>query len=134
MKNSSSFGSNSTEPFRTHLIAFARNFISANFQGRWIHVLCERPEKARDEMHKFERHRLPVRCRLLANNERDASLTDLVGDESGVFFDGKAAARLLSLTDALELMQPYPDDALISFKPGKLAVFFHHDGGVWLCQ
>ena len=127
------FGANRREPCREHLSRFAERFILPEFRHRWIHILCERPDKALKELHKFERHLDPGVCRLL-EVKGDGELTDRYGGRLGIYFDGKEPAQQLSFSDALERMRPYQDDGLISFEPGVSALFFHHDLQVWSCE
>jgi hypothetical protein len=121
------------EPFKAHLEAFVRNFIETAFRDRWLHILCERPDKALRELHKFDRQRSASRCRLVSSEDDWRAISRRVGGEEGVFFDGSAPAHLMTLAEVREAMAPYPDDGLISFLSGALAVFFHHDGSVWMC-
>jgi hypothetical protein len=126
-------GKNGAEPFRTHLEAFARNFVEGTFRDRWLHILCERPDKALNELHKFDRQRLESRCRFVSGDQDWRAISSRIGGEKGVFFDGSAPAHFMTLAEARSAMDPYPDDGLISFASGAVALFFHHDGSVWMC-
>ena len=135
MKNKVDFSANQHEPNREHLLKFAATFVRPEFRSRWVHILCERPENALVELHKFERHFDSRACSLLDPKvDRDSTLLDEFGDVTGVYFDGKSGAASLRLSEALDRMRPYQDDALLSLDPGKLGIFFHHDRMVWVCR
>ncbi len=126
-------GFQQSEESRPYLERFVKHFIERRARDRWIHLLCDRPEKAVQELHKFEHDLVPARCTRLSTSEgRDRALLNALGDAKGVFFDGRGPARGASLTEVLKGLGPFQEDALFSTAGGP-AVFFHHDGMIWLC-
>lgn len=113
---------------------FANRFVKAGSRDRWVHILCERPDKARGELHKFDRQLVAGVCRALSEPDaRPENLLWLLGDVPGFFFDGQGPAKMTSLRCVLDDMSPYQDDGLFSMNNGTRALFFHHDGAVWIC-
>jgi hypothetical protein len=118
---------------KEHLLGFADAFLKPEARERWRHLLCERPDKAREELHRFDLLHAPAACTEVERHEAAALLLRRYGATRGVFFDGSGPALFLDASSVLDRMSPYPIDALLSFVAGREAVFFHHDRAVWLC-
>jgi hypothetical protein len=113
---------------------FAHRFIQPAHSQRWIHMLCERPDKSYGALHRFDRQMVRGICHPVpGSSDRDDALAFLFGDPSGVFFDGLAPACLQSLSRTLQELPPRQDDALFTTLDGSKAIFFHHDGATWVC-
>lgn len=50
----------------------------------------------------------------------------------GVFYDFHGSPRVVPVEMLLNVNSP--GDAIYSLIPGKLAIYFFHEGEVWLCQ
>lgn len=130
----SRIGFHQNQEARACLETFVAHFIERRARERWIHILCERPEKAAHELRKFDRDRVPARCTPLSSRDsRDSSVLSAFGDAEGAFFDGRSPARMTSLAQVLKEMGPFQDDALFASAEGP-AVVFHHEGMTWLCR
>ena len=118
-----------------HLRAFAESFIAKNHIDRWIHILLEKPEKAEDYLHKFEHQLNEKYCKELGGAESfPASLSESYKSKRGVYFDGSEPPSLMTAAEAASISTEKFADAVISIVPGKLALFFHHDGWTWICE
>lgn len=116
-----------------HLSEFAKSFVEKDWIERWLHFLIEKPEKAFMELVKFERHRNKKTTSYFENN---FELEKLLGKDfekvKGIYFDGFDKAEELSLFEAFESGQG--KDALFSIQAGRLAIFFFHEGEIFLCN
>lgn len=116
-----------------HLSAFAKSFIEKEWIERWLHFLLEKPEKAFMELAKFERHR---NQRTTNCFQSKSELEELFGKDfekvKGIYFDGFEQAKELSLFDAFE--NGRSKDAFFSIQAGKLAIFFFHEGEIFICR
>jgi len=121
----------SEEEAKDHLIKFAHAFVAEEHIPRWLHIVIERPEKAKREITKFENYLNRERCYLMKGAELfSSSLSKKYGNQLGVYFDGDGPAVLKTAAEAGE----WRPDAVFSLKPGKLAVFFFHEGWAWHCE
>jgi hypothetical protein len=120
---------------RMHLAEFGRAFIARNHLDRWTHVTQERPAKAKDELGKF----------ILAIDEKfqetlygsdgfPNALAKRFSGEPGVYFDGIEEPCKVTAVEASTLAVERTADALFSIVPGRLAIFFFHEGDVILFQ
>lgn len=119
-----------------HLRAFAESFIGKNYTNRWVHLLIDKPEKAEKALCKFE-HQLDERyCKGVGYGAITfpASLAEVYGSTPGVYFDGSELPCQISVAEAATLASSRVVDAIFSLNPGKRAIFFHHDSGVWICE
>lgn len=121
------------EKIATHLYDFAKSFIEKDWIERWLHFLLEKPEKAFMELVKFERHRNKKTTSYFQNN---TEIEKLLGKDfekvKGIYFDGFDKAEELSLFEAFE--NGRSKDALFSIQAGQLAIFFFHEGEIFLCK
>ena len=84
-------------------------------------------------------HLLPLDeryCRELCGNDNFPQHIEwFAGNKAGVYFDPRQDEPVI-LRPSEAVVQAAADytDAIFSIEPGKLALFFHHDCGVWLCQ
>lgn len=124
----------SRDELREHLEAFVDAFVPPNRRDRWRLILIEKPERAKSDLYLLpldERY-----CRELRGNENFPQYIERFADNKrGVFFDPRRDEPVM-LRPSEALVQAVADytDAICSIEPGKLALFFHHDCGVWLCQ
>lgn len=63
-----------------------------------------------------------------------SSLAEVYGSQLGVYFDGSELPYKVSVAEAATLAAERFADAIFSVEAGKLAFFFHHDSGTWVCQ
>ncbi|AZP12548.1 hypothetical protein EJN92_11350 [Undibacterium parvum] len=121
----------SLEVQETHLIAFARAFILGDRAERWLHMTVENPKKARVALAKLPESLNPQFCKRISGADAwPESLTDRLGSDRGVYFNGKGAARRTIIAQAAAIR----NDAVFSLVPGKLAVCFFHEGWTWICE
>lgn len=126
----------SAEEAARHLRGFAESFIDKKHSARWIHLLIEKPEKAEKALHKFEHQLNGIFCKDIGRGQNSfpASLAEVYGANLGVYFDGSEPPCKVSVAEAATLAVERLADAIFSLESGKLAFFFHHDGGTWLCK
>jgi len=118
-----------------HLRAFAEFFIDKNYTDRWIHITIEKPEKAKHEMRKSERHLNPMYCKMMADVDAfPASLAEIYRSKQGVYFDGTEPGQYMTAPEAASLAEERNADAMFSMAAGKLAIFFFHEGWAWKCE
>jgi hypothetical protein len=118
-----------------HLRGFIAAFIQPRAQSRWEHCLLEDPEKAREHLQHFHRDLDPAHCRALRGADCfPRRLAGAYGDPVGVYFTGNSGAQLVTAAEAATLATGDFADALLSLVPGKRALCFDHDGGVWACE
>ena len=126
----------SAEEAARHLRGFAESFIDKKHSARWIHLLLEKPEKAEKALRKFEHQLNEHFCEDIGRgaNTFPASLVEVYGDRLGVYFDGIERPCKVSIAEAATLAVDRFADAIFSLESGKLAFFFHHDSGTWVCK
>lgn len=118
----------------THLRAFVASFVAPLHRSRCLHILIDAPHKARYELHKLEHWLAPQRCRKLAGSAGfPRPLHDRFGTSRGVYFDEEAECCMVTAAEAATLAAQWLD-AIFSLVAGELALFFHHDDGVYLCE
>lgn len=114
-----------------HARWFVACFVSAPHRSRWEHILIEKPEKSKTELHRLEHHLDSRQC--IA-----ASLDDLRhptrGSRPGVLFRSGTVSDFPSLAEAIDNLGSFQPDAFFCDLNHTFAVLFHHDGHVWLCQ
>jgi hypothetical protein len=71
---------------------------------------------------------------LIGSESFPVSLFEKFGNREGVFFDGIEVPCKLTASEAASLKEERDVNALFSIIPGKLALFFFHDGDVMLCE
>lgn len=124
----------SRDLLREHLESFVDAFVPEKRRDRWRLILIEKPQRAKSEMHLLpldERY-----CRQLVGNEHfPQHIEGLATAKRGVYFDpNRDEPVMLHPNEAVVQAVADYADAICSIEPGKLALFFHHDRGVWLCQ
>ncbi|MFN2407124.1 MAG: hypothetical protein ABR594_13805 [Pyrinomonadaceae bacterium] len=125
----------SPEEAQDHLRAFAESFIKKAFVDRWLHITLEKPKKAEEELRKFENHLDARYCTMLHGADSfPVSLAEAYGSKRGVYFDGSEPACRMTAPEASSLATERNADALFSLTPGKLALFFFHEGYAWKCE
>lgn len=121
----------SAAELKMHLAEFGHAFVSRDRRERWTHITQERPEKAKDEIGKLiwetnEQLHEP----LFGSNGFPNALKKRFGNKMGVYFNGIDEPCKVTAVEASSLAASYPVDALFSIMPGKLAIFFFHEGDV----
>jgi hypothetical protein len=116
-------------PPEEHLDAFVDAFVVREKKDRWKTLLARRGAKGIAESHKL-RDALDGRfCTRVAHGDV-ATLGP--ADRACVFFDFWSDPEA---TTAKAALARGPDtDAIASLDPGRLAVYFFHEGEVWLCR
>jgi hypothetical protein len=118
-----------------HLRAFVSAFINADAQGRWDHCLFAVPQRAQQQLQRFHLNLDPAYCRELQGGEGfPLRLAEVYGNQVGVYFDCESNALIVTAAEAATLVVEYGVDALLSLVPGKRALCFDHDGGIWACE
>jgi hypothetical protein len=143
----------SLEEVELHLQAFIREFVVPDEQSRWRELLIDRRsewDRPLPKTHPNPRHIKMVHkiwhlfmirsvdsryCRQIPNGQRVATTFDaMVGKGPGVYYSpGNLPCRMVTM-EASELLYKDDSNALLSFQPGKKALFFAHSNGVWLCE
>jgi hypothetical protein len=121
----------SPELAKEHLEAFSKAFIDKKYLERWRFLIVERPTRAKRELRKFDWHLNDDRCRLIEAYEADPEiLSQQFGSKLGVYFDGTRPPSLMTVAEAAG----FQEDAIFSLEPGRLAIFFFHEGWAWICE
>lgn len=113
---------------REHLDAFVDAFVVRDKKDRWKTLLARRGAKGIAESHKL-REALDPRFCTRVTLEDVASLT---ANRACVFFDFSSDPEETTAKPAIA--RGKDTDAIASFDAGRLAVYFFHEGEVWLCR
>jgi hypothetical protein len=108
-----------------HAAGFVTSFVAPARRERWAELFARRPRRIRRDSHKLHSDLDRRTCRRVA--ELPAALR---GD--GLFYGFFDAPQVVPAGSAA--VAAGAGDAIFSLVPGKLAVFFFHEGEVWLCQ
>jgi hypothetical protein len=109
-----------------HLSSFVKSFVEKKRQERWLHFLCNRPKKTYKHSAKLLNH-LDERYYKEVDN-----IECIPDDASGVFFDFWDSPKIIKFNEAFD--KGMNEDAIFSYKPGKLAIYFFHEGWIFLCE
>jgi hypothetical protein len=97
-------------------------------EGRWLELLTRRPRRI--DRYSSKMH-ADLDRRVCANmGQRLTETPGLKGE--GVYYDFYDSPRVVPVEALLNLN--VPGDAIYSLVPGKLAVYFFHEGEVWICR
>jgi hypothetical protein len=110
-----------------HLEKFVTSFIFPNRREKWKHLFLKNGKRSYKNSSKLESHLTRQFCFLLKKEELDINI-----ETKGVFYDFRYSSFFISLKDAL-ILGDY-QDAIFSIIPGELALYFSHEGRIWLCQ
>jgi len=108
-----------------HAEEFAAAFVAPAKRERWRELLTRLPRRIGANSHKLHSDLDRRVCRLVA--ELPAAVR---GD--GLFYAFADRPRVVPAADAL--LVAGGGDAIFSLVPGELAVYFFHEGEVWLCR
>ena len=138
----------SLEEVENHLRSFISNFIIPQAQPRWLEFLIDKrfewegtPRTPRriKFYHKADevmRHCAvePQFCVKIPNSQcTPYNFDSTFGKVLGVYFALDMPPCRMNASDALARFMLEDRCALLSFLPGKKALFFCHDGGIWKC-
>lgn len=96
-------------------------------EKKWVGLLCERPDNILSLSSKLFNY--------LDHNyiEQNDSLDDVALDDTvGVFYDFNGEPKCISFKEAKE--EAKGRDTMFSISPGKLAVYFYHEGWNFVCK
>jgi len=116
----------STEQIDIHLSSFVKSFVEKKRQERWLHFLCKRPKQTYKNSANLLNH-LDERF----YKEVD-EIDNIPNNGKGVFFDFYNPPKIIDFKEAFE--EGVNEDAIFSYKPGELAVYFFHEGWIFLCE
>ena len=139
----------SLDEVENHLRAFIAAFVLPRAQARWRECLIDnRAEwdttppsprsikmmrKAQDVMRKFAAN--TRYCKRIPNPQRKAAYyKSTFGEAPGAYFAVGESPCILTAEQADTKFSVEDESALLSFKEGKKALYFCHDGGVWKCE
>ena len=109
-----------------HLASFVASFVVPPRRERWRHLLLSRGKKAFSTSHKLYDALDRSVCTKLSG---DPPVAD---SQVGVYYDFYEEPEVARFGDIYE--RSLGTDAIFSATPGKLAVFFFHEGELWLCR
>jgi hypothetical protein len=113
------------ELWQKHVEGFVTAFIVPAKRERWLELLTRRPRRIGRDSHKMHSDLDRRTCCKFGSVVPPA----LKGD--GLFYGFHDVPRVVSVELAAQLTW---SDAILSLVPGKLALYFFHEGEVWLCQ
>jgi hypothetical protein len=108
-----------------HATGFATAFVASTKRERWLELLTTRQKRILGESHKLHSALDRRYCRLVTE------LPAVVRGD-GLFYGFYDVPRVVPTERAAGAAGG--GDAIFSLVPGKLVVFFFHEGEVWLCQ
>ncbi len=110
-----------------HLSKFVRSFISKNRADRWEDLLIRRPSGIFVKSSKLFDHLDFNYC------SRSDAINDIVEERTrGIYYDFFSEPVITTFKEAIE--KGDCRNALFSIRPGKLAVFFFHEGWNYVCR
>lgn len=116
---------------REHIQGFINSFIDGRRKSGWQSALLDRPSKAYKHLVKFERHNNPSRCKEIQNPEK---LLESLGSEKCLYWYGFEEPVFTTALEVAGIWLKNQQDAIVSFVPGKRAVFLFHEGWGWQCD
>jgi hypothetical protein len=108
-----------------HAEGFASAFVAPPHRERWQELLARRPRRIHGNSHKLHSALDRRACRLVP--ELPGAIR---GD--GLFYGFIDLPRVVPAAHAVTAAGG--GDAIFSLLPGELAVYFFHEGEVWLCH
>jgi hypothetical protein len=108
-----------------HATGFVTTFVAPDNRQRWAELLTRRPRRIGRDSHKLHSAIDRRCCRVVTE------LPAAVRGE-GLFYGFFDAPRVVPAERAA--VAAGGGDAIFSLIPGKLAVYFFHEGEMWLCQ
>lgn len=118
---------NSKVDIEFHLRAFAEAFVLESRKEKWVDMLSERPDSIISQAAKLFNY--------LEHNyieQNDALECVAADDVIGVFYDFSDEPKCISFNEAVEVIKVR--DAIFSITPGKLAIYFYHEGWNFVCK
>lgn len=118
---------NNTLDIEQHLKSFVDYFVEEGRKEKWVGLFSERPDNMLSLTGKLFNY--------LDHNylEQDDTLNNIAPDDTvGVFYDFNTEPTCLSFKEAIERAKGR--DAMFSISPGKLAIFFYHEGWNFVCR
>ncbi|MCW9023559.1 MAG: hypothetical protein OQK73_02645 [Gammaproteobacteria bacterium] len=118
---------NNKPDIQHHMQLFAESFILDSRKEKWAMLLSERPETIFNQSSRLFNY--------LDHNfiEQNDSLKNVVEDDGmGVFYDFQNEPTLISFKEAIDAGKEL--DAIFSIQPGKLAIYFFHEGWNFVCK
>ena len=109
-----------------HLERFVSSFVISRGRERWQHLLLSRGKRTFANSHKLH----DVLDRTVCNRLSGSPPVD--DSTVGVFYDFYEDPQVLPFGEVYE--RAVNSDAIFSIVPGKLAIFFFHEGEEWLCE
>jgi len=110
-----------------HLEKFVSSFVFPNRQEKWKHLFLKNRKRSYKNSSKLESHLTRQFCFLLKSEELHINI-----ETRGVYYNFRDSSFSISLKDAL-ILGDY-QDAIFSIIPGELALYFSHEGRIWLCR
>ena len=109
-----------------HAAGFVAAFVVPAKRGRWLELLTRRPRRVGRNSHKL----LGDLDRRLCASVGEEAPAGLTGD--GLFFGFGDAPKVVPA--GLAGVVAGGGDGLFSLVPGRLALYFFHEGEVWVCR
>ena len=110
-----------------HLLMFARNFVLKERVDRWEDLLIRRPSGMFGKSSKIFDHLDFNYCKRCDNISDAAKETT-----SGVYYDFHWEPEVITFRESVE--KGDCQNAIFSINPGKLAIFFFHEGWNYICK
>ncbi len=116
------------ELYLEHVERFVSSFVQKQRRERWLHLLSNRPKQLLKNSHKLHQHLDESKC-----TQRECPR--IVDDSRvGVFCDFHSDSPPLRTTLFRAIELGFNDDALFFLVPGRLAIYFFHEGFVMECR
>ncbi len=109
-----------------HLLSFFKAFMPKQRNKHWIYLAQKQSKRAYRDSHKLE-HLLDFN---FAKEIKDESI--LPKETQGIYWDFQEQPIYVKIEEAFTL--GYYEDGIFSIEAGKKAIFFYHEGGMWLFQ
>ena len=107
--------------------SFAETFVLDSRRDKWVSLLIERPDNILAQASRLFNY--------LDHNyiEQNDALSNVAADDvRGVFYDFSDEPQCISFKEAVGLVKVR--DAIFSITPGRLAIYFYHEGWNFVCK
>ncbi|EDN68627.1 hypothetical protein BGP_0279 [Beggiatoa sp. PS] len=112
---------------KEHLEKFVNRFIFPERQEKWKHLFLKNRKRSYKNSSKLEEHLIGPFCFLAKQEELPINI-----ETRGVYYSFGDSSVFMCLNEAL-ILGDYRD-AIFSIIPGELALYFSHEGRIWLCR
>lgn len=110
-----------------HMRSFAEAFVISTRKEQWVYLLSERSNNTFKKSSKLFNH---LDHKYIEQNDSLANITST--EQQGVYYNFNDEPKCMSFKEAVEKGKSH--DSIFSIEPGKLVVYFFHEGWNFICK